>query len=102
MTDDEYTSRFLELLRYVPYLKDEKGKIQRFISGLPTIYGDWIEFDGPRSLEESMGKLKHCYEQSKCKVEAKHALKGNEKVKGNLTLKSGRPQDEIEKENMVP
>jgi len=27
MTDDEYTSRFLELLRYVPYLKDEKVKI---------------------------------------------------------------------------
>jgi len=27
MTDDEYTSRFLELLRYVPYLKDEKYKI---------------------------------------------------------------------------
>jgi len=27
MIDDEYTSKFLELLRYVPYLKDEKAKI---------------------------------------------------------------------------
>ena len=27
MTDDEYTNRFFELLRYVPYLKDEKAKI---------------------------------------------------------------------------
>ena len=34
MTDDEYTSRFLELLRYVPYLMEEKAKIQSFISGL--------------------------------------------------------------------
>jgi len=31
MIDDEYTSRFLELLKYVPYLKDEKEMIQRFI-----------------------------------------------------------------------
>lgn len=27
MTNEEYTSRFLELLRYVPYLKEEKMKI---------------------------------------------------------------------------
>ena len=32
MTDEEYTSGFLELLRYVSYLKEEKAKIQRFIS----------------------------------------------------------------------
>jgi len=40
MTDDEYTSRLLELLRYVPYLKEEKAKIQRFISGSPVAYRD--------------------------------------------------------------
>jgi len=34
VTDEEYTSKFLELLRYVPYLKEEKAKIQRFINGL--------------------------------------------------------------------
>ena len=27
MIDDEYTSRFLELLRYAPYLKDGKVNI---------------------------------------------------------------------------
>ena len=37
---DEYTSRFLELLRYVPYLKDEKAKIHRFIGGFPVAYRD--------------------------------------------------------------
>ena len=35
MIDEEYTRIFLELLRYVPYLKEEKAKLQRFISGLP-------------------------------------------------------------------
>ena len=27
MTDEEYISRFMELLRYVPYLKEEKANI---------------------------------------------------------------------------
>ena len=33
MIEDEYTSRFLQLLRYVPYLKEENSKVQIFISG---------------------------------------------------------------------
>ena len=54
MTDEEYTSRFLELLRYVPYLREEKDKVQRFFSGLRVTYIDRIEFDEPRSLEEAI------------------------------------------------
>jgi len=45
MTDEEYTTKFMELLRYVPYLKDEKAKVQRFVSGLPLEFRDWIEYD---------------------------------------------------------
>lgn len=33
MRDEEHTSRFLELLRYVPYLREVKYKVQRFING---------------------------------------------------------------------
>ena len=62
MTDEEYTSRFLELLRYVPYLEDEKAKIKIFISGFSISFRDKIEFDGPRSLEEAIINLKHCFE----------------------------------------
>ena len=51
MTDNEYTSKFLELLRYVSYLTGEKAKIQRFISGLLATIKDRIEFDEPRSLD---------------------------------------------------
>lgn len=54
MKNDEYTSRFLEFLRYVPYLKEEKAKIQRFTSGLLMAFKDRIEFDEPRSLEEAI------------------------------------------------
>ena len=82
MTDDEYTSRFFELLRYVPYLKEEKAKVQRFISGFPIAYRDQIELDEHRSLEGAIRTLKQCYEKSKHKVENKRDLKGNENVKG--------------------
>jgi len=52
ITDDEYTIIFLELLRYVPYLKYNKVKIQRFINGFLVAFKDQIEFDEPWSLEE--------------------------------------------------
>ena len=33
-TMEEYANKFLKLLRYVRHIKDEKVKIQRFLSGL--------------------------------------------------------------------
>jgi hypothetical protein len=42
MTMDEYERIFLELLRYVDFIKDEKVNIQIFLSGLPSIYSDNI------------------------------------------------------------
>ena len=71
MIDEEYTSSFLELLRYVPYLKEEKANIKRFISGVSIAFKDMIEFDEPLSLEEAIRNIKHCFEQSKCGYETK-------------------------------
>jgi len=62
LTDEEYKTKFLELLRYVSYLKDEKTKVQRFIIGLPLVFMDHIEYDEPWSLEEFIKELKHYYE----------------------------------------
>jgi hypothetical protein len=36
MKMEEYENRFFELLKYVGFIKDEKVKIQRFLSGLPS------------------------------------------------------------------
>lgn len=47
ITSDEYVTKFLRLLRYVPYLKDEKVKIQRFIDGFPMVFKDKIELLEP-------------------------------------------------------
>jgi hypothetical protein len=38
MTMVEYGKKLLGLLKYVGFIKDEKVKIQRFLSGLPSFY----------------------------------------------------------------
>eukprot|EP00253_Pinus_taeda_P021515 PITA_21515 len=62
MTYEEYITNFLELLRYVSDLKYENTKVQSFISEMPLAFKDQIEENEPPSLEEIIGKLKHCYE----------------------------------------
>ena len=62
LTMEEYANKFLELLRYVRCMKDEKVKIQCFLSGLPQSYKNRIEFYEPRTLEEAIRKAKYCYE----------------------------------------
>ena len=65
MTMKDLSSKFLSLLRYVPYIIDEKPKIQIFLSYVPTSFKDRIEFDHPKTLEKDMRKYDLCYEQSK-------------------------------------
>ena len=65
MTMDEYVKKFLDLMRYVTCIHEDKIKIHRFLSGLPSFYKDRIQYDEPKSLEEAIRKAKHMYEQSK-------------------------------------
>jgi hypothetical protein len=62
LTIDEFVNKFLELLRYVPYIIYGKVKMQQFIRGLPKTYWDTIEFDEPKTLEETIWKVSYCYE----------------------------------------
>jgi hypothetical protein len=54
MTMDEYEKRFFKLLKYVSFIKYEKVKIQRFLSGLPSSYSDKIRYDNPNTLKKSI------------------------------------------------
>jgi hypothetical protein len=67
-------------MRYVPYIKDEKTKIQRFISGLPQSFRDLIEFDEPRTLEDTIIKARYCYEQFKRKTKPHKDWKNESKL----------------------
>eukprot|EP00253_Pinus_taeda_P029286 PITA_29286 len=51
-TIDEFITRFTSLLRYVPYIREEKAKVQRFVSSLPPYMRERIEFDNPKSMDE--------------------------------------------------
>lgn len=57
-------AKFLELLRYIPYLKDEKKKVQIFVIGFPLVFKYHIEYYEPQTLQEVIGKLKKCYDKS--------------------------------------
>ena len=62
MTMKDLNSKFLSLLRYVPYLVDEKPKVQRFLNCLPYHIKDIIEYGNPKTLEEAMRKANFCFE----------------------------------------
>jgi hypothetical protein len=58
MMMDDLINKFLELLRFIPYIQEHKVKIQQFLSFLPQSYWDRIEFDNPKYLSESFRKAR--------------------------------------------
>ena len=58
---DALVTKFVNLQRYVPYLKEEKAKVYRFISCLPPTYKENIEFEMPKNMDEAIRKAKMCY-----------------------------------------
>jgi hypothetical protein len=75
LTIEEYVNKFLDLLRYVPYIKAEKAKVQCFISGLPKDYRNIIEFDEPKTLEGTIRKATYCHEQFGHRAEPREGWK---------------------------
>jgi hypothetical protein len=65
MKMEEYEIRFFELLKYVDFIKDDKVKIQMFLSRLPSFYSNKIQYDNPNTLEETISRERHLYEQIK-------------------------------------
>ena len=63
----EICSKFVSLLRYIPYIIDEKNRIQRFLSCFPTMFKEQIEYDNLKMLEEAMRKENLCYTKKKRK-----------------------------------
>jgi hypothetical protein len=80
MTVEEYEKRLFELLKHVDFIKEEKVKIQRFVSGLLSFYSVKIQYDNPETLEETIRKERHLYEHSKRRKMFQRDW--NEKMKG--------------------
>jgi hypothetical protein len=69
MAMDDLINKFLDLLRFVTYIKEDKVNIQRLLSCIPQSYKDIIEFDNPKYLNEVFRKARMCYEQYKQRSE---------------------------------
>ena len=69
VTIDEFVAKFTNMLRYVPYICEEKEKVQRFLKCLPAVYKEKIEFDNPKTMDEAVRKARLCYHQFKGKGE---------------------------------
>jgi hypothetical protein len=91
MTIDEYKRRFLELLKYVPFIKDETVKIQRYLSGLPPSIGDKIQYDDPKTMEEMIRREKYLYEQQRENRSFQKAWDDQKKFKKEQRQKGNKP-----------
>jgi hypothetical protein len=65
MTMEKYENKFLGLLKYVGFIKDEKVKVHRFLSGFPSFYKEKIQYYELRTLTETIRKDKSLYKQGK-------------------------------------
>ena len=82
MTIDEYERRFLELLKYATFIKDEQVRIQRYLSGFPSFISDKIQYDDPKTLEETVRRYKCLYDKKiKGKTEFPKGLEDKKKRK---------------------
>ena len=65
MTMDVFINRFLDMLHYLPYIKDEKVKIQHFLGFLPPNF----EFDMPKTFDTTLHKARIFYEHGQLRQE---------------------------------
>ena len=91
MNMNEYESKFLELLRYMEFIKYEKVKIPRLLSELPTFYKDKIQYDGPKNFQQNIGKDKYMYEQSKRRETFQKSWKERKKEKVEERIRGFKP-----------
>lgn len=59
---DEFVTKFTYLLRYVPYIREEKAKVQRFMSSLSAFMKERLEFDNPKTVDKAIRKAQICYQ----------------------------------------
>jgi hypothetical protein len=80
MKMDEYETRLFELLLYVDFIKDEKVEMKRPLSGLPCFCSEYIQYNNPENLEESIRRENQLYEQSRGRLDFQKYC--NDKMKG--------------------
>jgi hypothetical protein len=91
MTMEKYERIFLELLKYVDFIKYEHVNIQRFLSGLPSIFSDKIQYDDPKTLDEAIRRAKCLYDQHRGRPNFHKAWEDKKKGKMEHRKKGNKP-----------
>jgi hypothetical protein len=91
MTINEYERIFLELLKYVAFIKNEQVKIQRYLSGLPSFISDKIQYDHPKTLEETIRCTKCLYDHQRGRSTFQKAWDNKMKRKVEQRKKGTKP-----------
>jgi hypothetical protein len=91
MSIDEYEIRFLELLKYASFIKDETVKIQRYLSGLPYFISDKLRYDDIETLEETIRQAKFLYDQHKGNPTFQKSWEDKKKFKMEQRKKGYKP-----------
>jgi len=88
---EEYAKKFLDILRYVGFIRDKKVKILKFLNGLPSFYKYKIQLDDPRNLEEAMRKDKYLYVKNKGRLAFQKAWDDKKRGKMDQRKKGFKP-----------
>jgi len=67
MSMDEFITEFTSLLQYVPYIREDKAKVQWYISSLPLFMKEWLGFDNSKTMDKVIRKAHICYQYNKKK-----------------------------------
>jgi hypothetical protein len=78
-------------LKYVPFIKDEAIKIQRYLSGLPPSMSDKIQYDDPKTMEETIRKVKCLYQQQRERPIFRKVWNDQRKFKKEQRQKGNKP-----------
>jgi hypothetical protein len=70
-------------LKYVSFIKDEQVKIQRYLSGMPSFISDKIQYDDPKTLEETIRRAKFLYDQHRGRPTFQKAWEDKKKKRWN-------------------
>jgi hypothetical protein len=88
---EEYENTLLGLLKYVGFIKYEKVKIHRFLSGFHFFYKENIQYDELKTLTETIRKDKYMYEKGMAKESMQKSWKDKKKEKCDERKKGYKP-----------
>ena len=102
MNLDAFINIFLYLLNYVPYIKDEKVKIQQFLECLPPSFWDRIEFNMPKTLDTILDKDRLYYEHGNLRQDNMNWNRDKSKNFSDNHKPGFNPQPYIQQNNSFP